>query len=222
VSQHNSSDSSDPRDELDRRIARALREGPTPPAPGADDPDDDVLLRVLEGRASADDEARVQASAYARERLVILRESLADAQPAPAPLGAAAGYVFAVARDLLQMVRGATEPVAAPGLAWAVRSGAPAGEPFCEFHHQWSAVDAHVRVEQVATRLDLQVRLSAAGAPLERARVTVRREGRTLDSAPTDANGSAMFTGLAPDAYEVEVRATGTVVGVMLLEFLPA
>jgi hypothetical protein len=66
------------------------------------------------------------------------------------------------------------------------------------------------------------VRLSEAGAPLERARVTLRREGRTLDSVPTDAHGSALFTGLAANRYEVEVRSAGAVVGVMLLEFLSA
>jgi hypothetical protein len=221
VSQHKSSDSSGARDDLDRRIVRALRAGPRPPAPGADEPDDETLLAVLEGRASAADMAQVEASPYARERLVLLREGLAAA--GPTPLAAAARYVFAVARDMLQLLRGATEPVAAPDLAWAVRSTpAAAAEPFCEFHHQWSSIDAHVRVEQIATRLDLQVRLSDAGAPVQRGRVTLRCDGRTLDSIPTDANGSAVFIGLSADAYEVEVRATGSVVGVMLLQFLPA
>jgi hypothetical protein len=208
------------RDDLDRRIARALRAGPRPPAPGADEPDDETLLRVVDGRASREDVARVEASPYASARLAILREALASAE---SPLAAAARYVFAVAKDMLQMLRGATEPVAAPELAWAVRSTPSAAtEPFCEFHHQWSSIDAHVRVEQIATRIDLQVRLSDAGAPLTRGRVTLRRDGRTLDSVPTDANGSTLFTGLAADVYEVEVRATGNVVGVMLLEFLPA
>lgn len=209
------------RDDLDRRIARALRAGPRPPAPGADEPDDETLLRVVEGRASRDDAAGVEASPYARARLAILREALAEGAPSPA--AAAARYVFAVAKDMLQMLRGATEPVAAPDLAWAVRSTPSAeSEPFCEFHHQWSSIDAHVRVEQIATLIDLQVRLSDAGAPLTRGRVTLRRDGRTLDSVPTDANGSALFTGLAADIYELELRATGNVVGVMLLEFLPA
>src|SRR5262249_30478146 len=117
-----------------------------------------------------------------------------------------ARYVFAVAKDMLQMLRGATEPVAAPDLAWAVRSTPSAeSEPFCEFHHQWSSIDAHVRVEQIATLIDLQARLSDAGAPLTRgpataARSTASRPTRTARPSspawpPTSTSSSSGLPG---------------------------
>jgi hypothetical protein len=214
------------RDELDRRITRTLRALPDLPAPSPDDPDDDMILRALDGSASTDELERIAASRHARERLEILRAGVG----APSIVSATVRYVFRVAQDLIDLLRGATAPIAAPATAWAVRStgASPASvtEPFCEFHHQFNGLDAHVRVEQVGAHakasLDLQVRLTDAGTPLERGRVTIRREGRTLDSIPTDASGSALFTGLAPDTYEVELRHPGGIAGVMLLEFLPA
>jgi hypothetical protein len=212
----------DERDALDERIAAALRPRPVPPA--GDDDLDELVLRVLDGNADAEETRRVLASPLATEKLAILRESMASAS---APLVSAARYVFAVARGALEFLRGATAPVVAPNLAWAVRSGGPAQpEPFCEFHHPFQSVDAHVRVEQVSRpdatpAIDLEVRLSEAGAPLTQARVTLRREGQTLDSIPTDAAGSALFTGLAVERYELELRRSGGVVGVMVLEFLP-
>jgi hypothetical protein len=220
------------RDEVDQQITRSLRaarraSARAVPTASSSDPADDLLLRVIDGTASADDRKRVEEGGpFTRDRLEILREALKETSPSL--LQSATRYVFAVARDTMTFLRGATAPLAAPQLAWATRGSASSAESFLEFKQDFADLEAQVRVEHVVRpkadpTLDVQVRLVASsGAPASSSRVTIRRAGRTIDSIPTESDGSATFTGLQPDRYELELRSTGQVIGVMLLDFLPA
>lgn len=62
------------RDVLDARIRQALRRAPPVPVAAAGEPDDDTILRVLEGRADAAERSRVEAAPLAAEKLAILRD----------------------------------------------------------------------------------------------------------------------------------------------------
>jgi hypothetical protein len=62
----------DRRDAVDVQVAKALRSPPAVPAAIADEPDDDAILRVLEGRADPAERARVEAAPLAAEKLAIL------------------------------------------------------------------------------------------------------------------------------------------------------
>lgn len=217
------------RDELDRLIARYAKAARSPegvPAPGATEPSDDDLLRVIEGSASAEERARVAAGGpFTRERLEILKEALAEAGHTS---GAerAARYVFAVARDAMQLLRSATEPVAAPVLAGhAVRGSAAAasatGDAYFEFDHDFDDVHAVLRVEHVPRDrgcIDLQVRVERANAP--QTRVTILRGGQTIDSTPVDDRGLATFAGLEAVRYRLELRRAGRLAGSVILDFI--
>ncbi len=232
----------DERDDLDRQIAVALRvtrRSPAIPARSGAEPDDETLLRVIDGTANAEERRAVdEAGAYTRDRLEILRGALAEVEPVSAQVARAARYVFAVARDSFDFLRGATAPLGAPQLAMVTRSTGAAeidpaavkSEPFFEFRQDFADIEAQIRIEHVTrpahavrpeTSLDVQVRLvGTGGSPAGNGRVTIRRAGRTLDSTPLAADGSATFTNLVPDRYELELRTTGKVVGVVLLDFL--
>ena len=59
-------------DILDLALREAVGKKPQTPAlprPGADEPDDELLLQVLDAGASSQQRARVEASPYARARL---------------------------------------------------------------------------------------------------------------------------------------------------------
>lgn len=216
-------------DALDRAIVDALAAGRTPrdlPEACADEPTDEQVLRVVEGRANDSDRAAVDRSPLSSARADIVSEALAEAAPdAPSPAARAARYVFAVAREALTFLRGATDPVVGPQMAWATRSGAPAAAPrLTELHHRFGDLDAQVKVEHVTRQtatVDLEVKLVDLARKPAGGRITLRQKGRTLDSVPLDASGTALFTALAPSSYEIELRTTGQVVGVMVLEFLP-
>jgi hypothetical protein len=221
---HDPPESGEPevRDALDRRISDALG-ALRPPPPGPDEPDDETLLAVLEGRASAAESARVAASPLASATVDIVRSE------APATsLSGAARYVFALARDFVELLRGATAPLAPPDGGWAVRSGAgPVAGPVCELRHAFPALDAHLRVEPVsrpgaAPAIDLEVRLTGRGAPIDRGRVILRAGTQLLASTPLDAAGVALFTGLGPARYQLELRSAGAPAGQLYVDLLPA
>lgn len=221
------------RDALDQAIGDALRRARSPrgvPGPQAGDPPDEELLRVVDGSATADERRRVdeaaERSAWTRDRLAILRDALAESGHGPGALGRAARYVFVMAQDALELLRGSTAPVHAPGLAWATRGGATAGQQcFFEFTQPFKDLDAHLKIEHVtranaAPSIDVQIKLVAEGAPAAGARVTLMRDGRTVDSVPVESNGAATFAGLGQDRYEIEVRRAGKTVGRVHLDFL--
>jgi len=182
------------RDALDQRIAEALRARPA--ASAADDPDDELILRVLEDRASPGERARVAASPLAAEKLAILSDSAG-------PVGVGARYVFAVADGHLELLRGPTDPVSTQGRA-------------CELHHPISGIVSRIRIELQTSALAVEVKL------LPGALAALRQGGRALDSAPADDAGKILFTCLRPDRYELELGMSGAVIGIVVLEFLSA
>ncbi len=209
----------DRRDPLDEQIARAARATRRPvPAPGPNEPSDDELLRVVDGSASGDERARVEAAAqqsgYTRDRLHILKESLAETGLATGALERAARYVFVMAKDALELLRSATEPLVMPAPV-AVRSG-PAAQPtagacYYEFVQPFGAVEAHLKIEHVTranapASIDVQVKLVGGGAGT---RVSLLRAGQTVDSVPVGDGAAATFSGLAKDRYEIVVRRAG-------------
>jgi hypothetical protein len=224
------------RDALDRALSKVVRSARRPrgvPAPGRDEPSDDELLRVIEGSASAEERARVQAAgAFTQERLAVLREALAETGHAPTALQRAARYVFVLAKDALDLLRAATEPVAVPAAA-TVRSGPQTAQErgggkacYYEFVQPFQDVEAHLKIEHVTrananATIDVQIRLVGGG---KGARVSLVSAGQTLDSMPVDENGAATFSGLGQAQYEIEVRRAGKAepIGKLHLDFLRA
>jgi hypothetical protein len=217
------------RDRLDALLTRAARAAKRPrgvPAPGRDEPSDDELLRVVEGTATPAERQRVEsaarASAFTRDRLEILRESLAETGLGPSPLTRAARYVFVMGREALELLRAATEPVALPQ-AVAVRG--TSSEPVRSYYEFVQplpdpGVEAHLKIEHVTrsagpASIDVQVKLvGGAGA-----RVSLLKAGTAIDSMPVDADGAATFTGLGRDRYEIVVTRAGQEQGRVSLEF---
>lgn len=221
-------------DELITQAARAARKPVDVPAPSASEPSDDELLRAIEGSASREERERVHEAAarstFTRDRLHILKEALAESGET-GPVERAARYVFMVAKETLELLRGATDPVAAPAWSHAVRGAAAASvddtiqDAFFEFLHPLAPdFDARIRVEHVVrggTSLDLQVHLIGKhGAAVAGARVTLSRGDQTVESTPVDEHGKVTFTSIEPARYRVEVRRAGASVGTVILDFV--
>jgi hypothetical protein len=210
------------RDLVDQRLAQAARAARVPhglPAPRAGEPSDDLLLRVLAGVATAEEQKVVGAgSAYTRERLELLREALAETGHAAAPglVERAARYVFVMAKDALELLRAATEPLVLPGAA-PVRSGASGAEAriaYYEFVQPIGDLEAHLKIEHVAraaapAHVDLQVTVTRPGGGGAGTRVSLVRAGTVIDSVPVAAGSAATFEGLVGDRYEIVFRKAG-------------
>ncbi len=221
-----------PRDHLDGLLTAAARAARVPhglPAPAPGDPSDDELLRVASGTASAEERARVAAAGpYTRERLEIVKDALAETGHAPTVVERAARYVFVMAKDALDLLRAATEPLAVPA-PLAVRSAAGAAASracYYEFVQPFADVEAHLKIEHVTranspASIDVQVKLVGGGAG---ARVSLVRGGDTVDSVPVGEGGAATFSGLAQARYEIIVRRSGQdePLGKVHLDFLAA
>lgn len=231
-------DENSQRDELDAALTARLRAvRPSLPVPdaAADEPSDDELLRYVDG--SMDDrerdgfEARLADHPHAAARVAIVAEALAEGGwgplPKPEPVGRravtlASRFVFRLSDGVLSFLRGTDLP---QGLepAMAVRSGAPAQpQSFFEFHSHYpfesGQVDARLALEPVAQQaIDVQLEFTQAGAPLDGVRVKLLRDGRPVDSAPTE-NGRCTFSALPAARYELEIRKGGTEVGRMVLD----
>ena len=224
------------RDELDRAIHEVVRRARAPkgvPSPGRGEPGDDELLRYVEGLLSPSERKEIEEalarSPYSASRVDILKSALAETGEGPGTLTRAARYVFAMGQGALEFLRGATEPLQAPSVAWATRSAgaAPAAESFYEFHHAFGPVDAHIKIEHVApSRLDVQLCLSRTEpgktepVPVRDGRITVTRGGHVIDSMPVEESGSATLSGLEPARYELELRRGGKLLGTLKLDFL--
>ena len=220
-----------PRDGLDHQLAQAARAARLPrnlPAAQPGEPSDDLLLRVLAGAATPEERRVVDAgSAYTRERMDVLREALAETGHAPGVSERIARYVFVMAKDALDLLRAATEPLAVPA-PLAVRSGAAAAAAgsFYEFVQPFDGGEAHLKVEHVPrasspAAIDVQVKLTGAAAGT---RVSLLRAGQPVDSVPVGADGVATFSGLGQDRYQIVVRKAGQEqpVSQLHLDFLPA
>ncbi|HWE29050.1 MAG TPA: hypothetical protein VHB97_13675 [Polyangia bacterium] len=226
------------RDELDAALTarlRAVRPSSVVPDAAVDEPSDDDLLRYVDG--SMDDaerqalEARLADHPNAAARVAIVAEALAEGGWGPVaraePVGRravnlASRFVFRLSDGVLSFLRGTDLP---RGLepAMAVRSSAPAQpQTFFEFVSQYrfesGEVDARLALEPVALQaVDVQLEITQAGAPLDGVRVKLLRDGRPVDSAPTE-KGRCTFSALTAARYELEIRKGGTEVGRMILD----
>ena len=226
------------RDELDAALTarlRAVRPSSAVPDAAVDEPSDDELLRYVDG--SMDDrereslEARLADHPAAAARVAIVAEALAEGGWGPVaksdPVGRravnlASRFVFRLSDGVRSFLRGTDLP---RGLepAMAVRSSAPAQPPsFFEFvsHYAFESgeVDARLALEPVTQQaVDVQLDVTQGGAPLERVRVKLLRDGQPVDSAPTE-KGRCTFSALSAARYELEIRKGGTEVGRMIID----
>jgi hypothetical protein len=65
--------------------------------------------------------------------------------------------------------------------------------------------------------VDVQLAVQQHGAPLDGVRVKLLRDGRPVDSAPTE-HGRCTFSGIRAARYELEIRKGGTEVGRLVLD----
>ncbi|MDB4966221.1 MAG: hypothetical protein JWN44_1910 [Myxococcales bacterium] len=226
------------RDELDAAMSarlRAVRASEPVPAPGPDDPSDDDLLRYVDGTMSGDEraafETRLADHPEASARVAVVAEALAETGWGPVakadPVGRravnlASRFVFRLSEGVLTFLRGTDLP---RGLepALAVRSSAPAQPTsFFEFvsHYPFEsgAIDARLALEPVQPQgVDVQIEVTQGGTPLDGVRVKLLRDGRPVDSSPTE-NGRCTFSALTAARYELEIRKGGTEVGRMVLD----
>ena len=225
------------RDELDRAIQEVVRRARAPrgvPSPGRGEPGDDELLRYVEGLLSPAERKEIEEalakSPYSASRAEILKSALGETGEGPSTLTRAARYVFAMGQGALEFLRGSTEPLQAPSVAWSTRSAgaaSAAAESFYEFHHAFGPVDAHLKIEHVApSRLDVQLSLSRTEEgqtepiPVRDGRITLTRGGHVIDSMPVEESGTATLSGLEPARYELELRRNGKLLGTLKLDFL--
>jgi hypothetical protein len=224
----------DGRDALDTLLGRAARKAkasrlfPALPSRG-DEPSDDEILRVIDGSCSSEERRRVEsAGPWTQARVEILRDALTESGEAVPTVVKAARYVMTIARESLEFLRGATSPLPAPAhvqLRSQSQSQGQTPQSFLEFRHSFASIDAEIRIEHVSqssqtSTIDLQVKLVNSGNPVSNGRVAVLRKGRVVDSVPLESDGSATFTGLPPERYQVELRARGEVAGTLDIEFL--
>jgi hypothetical protein len=201
---------SDSDDKLDHALQVLAKQARRPferlPVRGPTDVPDDLILRVVEGLASAEERSRVSAAGpYTQARLADLQAGLAEAGALPSPLVRAARFVFLRAQDALEVVRSSVAPLPMPA-AHAVRGTAPSGGPaMFEFDERVAELPVRLRVERVGDAIDVQLRLPAG----ESARVTLSRQGDVVDSAPVGKDGVATFRGLGDAAYALEIRRAG-------------
>jgi hypothetical protein len=231
-------DENSQRDELDAALTarlRAVRPSFAVPDAAVDEPSEDELLRYVDG--SMDDaerearEARLADHPAAAARVAIVADALAEGGWGPVaksdPVGRravnlASRFVFRLSDGVLSFLRGTDLP---QGLepAMAVRSSAPAQpQSFFEFvsHYPFESgeVDARLALEPVTQQaVDVQLDVTQGGAPLEGVRVKLLRDGKPVDSAPTE-KGRCTFSGLSAARYELEIRKGGTEVGRMVLD----
>jgi hypothetical protein len=222
------------RDELDRAIQGMLRDARIPrgvPSPAPGEPDDDDVLRYVEGLLPPADKKRFEEAMarhpFTQSRVEALQGGLSESGEGPNLVERAARYVFAVGQGALEFLRGATDPLHVPSVAWATRSATPAPahaashDSFYEFLHAFGALRAHVKIEHVASsRLDVQLSLEEKSQPVTDARISVIRSGQVVDSMPVEESGSATLSSLEPDRYELEIRRAGKIVGTLKLDFL--
>ena len=228
------------RDAVDEVLARGLRSIPLArplPRPRADEPADDELLLLLEGKLAparrAEVEAKLQDCPFSADRLEVLREALVEEQRArlspderPTSPSRFARLVFSVAKDTLRFLRGTDLPVALSPAMVTTRSAnvvAPADEDYYyRFARCFGEWDAVIQIESVPQAgMELRIEISREGQPLADARAALRRDGKLLESVRL-RQGAAGFAGLRPDHYEVAVTRNGTEIGQLTLEFLEA
>ena len=226
------------RDELDNALTarlRAVRPSMPVPETAGDEPTDDDILRYVDGAMDDGErtafETRLADHPGSASRVAVVVEALAESGWGPAPkidpvgrraVSVASRFVFRLSDGVLSFLRGTDLPRGMEP-AMAVRSTAPAQpQSFFEFVSQYpfesGEVDARLALEPVAhAAIDVQLEITQSGAPLEGVRVKLLRDGRPVDSAPTE-KGRCTFSALTAARYEFEIRKGGTEVGRMVLD----
>jgi hypothetical protein len=228
----------DRRDQLDAdvRLAVTLTGGLADvPGPRPGDPDDETLLRLVDGNLPRDERRRlerlVDASPHARDRLLALREALAEAgervpaRPDLDPLAAAgrvARIAFGWAEERLSFLWGTLEPrqlVAAPVPTRGQATRPTEETAFFDFSHRFEGVDVVIQVERLPSdRLDVQLLFESADVDLSRLRVTLSDDhGGLLDSQPVE-QGRTRFASLAPRGHQLRISAAQQELGRVLLD----
>ena len=224
-----------------REACQLAQESPKLPQPSGADPEDEVLLRLLDGGLpSAEAQTlsqQVQASPYAHERLVTLTEALHDADAAPAetsvvnrfddkvisPPASAARLSFVWAQGCLRYLWGTLEPRSLVAVPVATRSGTfrrPEEETsFFDFAHRIGDIDVVIQIERGRDNLlDVQLSFDGDNAQLERLRVTLAdRKGSLLDSQPVE-KGKTRFASLDPSPHELLITSAQKELGRVRLD----
>jgi hypothetical protein len=210
-----------------REALHALRLARGIPALTGEEPADEALLRYAEGAATGQErralESLLARSPHARDALGILSQALGEVGEEPAaaaePQRDFVRLVLVVARDALQFLRGDIQPVAVAGAA--VVRGAAAGAPtYCEFSTSMGDLGVGLALDRAAERVDARMVLTSHGAPVNDARVSLSREGRSLISVPCEVDGSLSFGIPSDGCYLVEVRRRGQLVGRFALDLI--
>jgi anti-sigma factor RsiW len=228
---------SDVRDQMDLALVEAwslVRREPTPPQPGPDEPDDEALLRYLDGNLPSREREQLrqtlERSAWCRERLAILREALhdghdGDLSSAPPRAAAPARISFVWARDGLRYLWGNLAPRTLVAVPVATRGSVPDGleeTAFFDFAHRFAGLDVVIQVERVPDdRLDVQLLFQGTPDQLSHLRVNLaNREGSLLDSQPVE-RGGARFAALTPTPHRISISAAQQELGSILLDVFP-
>lgn len=232
----------DERDNLDVVLEEAVslaQHLPTLPWPGPEEPEDELLLRYLDGELAPRERERVRQelarSPYFSERLITLRESLEEVrspEPASAREGEETGRArrgdarlrlsFLWAANGLRFLWGSLAPRCLVAVPLATRGAAvPSQEEsaFFDFSHRFEDVGVLIQLERVpGGRLDLQLQLQAPPRDVGPLRVNLRdRRGALLDSQPVE-RGVARFISLVPATHQLSITTPKGELGQVLLD----
>ncbi|MFH2007159.1 MAG: hypothetical protein ABI333_11280 [bacterium] len=233
----------DSRDKLDLALSEAYRLArriPTLPDPSDTDPDDEVLLLVLDGAQHFPQgevkalRERVESSPFSSERLAVLSEVLTevhDQHPEPmnrlgTPVESQRDPVrlsFVWARGCLRYLWGTLEPRSLIAVPVATRGEAVTGPreetSFFDFAHHFAGIDVVIQVERVRDDLlDVQLNFDGAAQQLAQLRVTLALKGGSLlDSQPVE-HGRTRFAALQPLAHEIQITSARKPLGRVLLD----
>ncbi len=223
-----------------REACLLAMQSPDLPQPSGTDPDDDLLLRLLDGglpqSESQDLRKQVGASAYSRERLATLTEALAEADTAKAatkvnrfdqrvlaesPSPVRLSFVWA--QDCLRYLWGTLEPRSLIAVPVATRSGtAKRSEEetsFFDFAHHIDGIDVVIQIERARDNLlDVQLSFDGDTDRLKRLRVTLAdSRGGLLDSQPVE-KGKTRFAALEPLPHELLISSAQKELGRVRLD----
>ncbi|MBW2730758.1 MAG: hypothetical protein JRH20_00105 [Deltaproteobacteria bacterium] len=137
-----------------------------------------------------------------------------------------AHLVFAItsgAHRLLTFLRGGDEPSLLPQVALATRGAAAEQQEsyLYELKKRFDDCDVLVQVDGLGDTIELRLSLEVAGCPLDDGRATLKRRGK-LERSVRIRDGVADFSDLSPDAYIIELRRNGSLLGQIDLKFLRA
>ncbi len=224
-----------------REACKQAQQTPDLPRPNTTDPEDEILLRLLDGNAGNGEmhvlREQVEASPYARERLATLTAALKEVgdQPATDPVvnrfdeaviakgPSPVRISFVWARGCLRYLWGTLEPRSLEAIPVATRSGTfkrPTEETaFFDFAHRIGDIDVVIQIERVRDdQLDVQLKFDGDNARLGRLRVTLAdQQGSLLDSQPVE-HGKTRFAALEPLPHELLITSASKELGRVRLD----